>query len=271
MPRSSRVAVLLGGFRMKCAQIIGVSVSDTTVETATANASVTENSRNTRPTTPLMNRSGMKAAISETLIDTTVKPICRAPSSAAFIGGMPFSRLRKPFSIITMASSTTKPTEQASAISERLSIENPTHHIRAQVPASASGTVTPAAAVAAARRRNRNTTHITSPIAAKSVICMSETLARIIWVRSETTEMSMSEGMKRLISGMMARMRSAVSITLELSVLLITSSTEGWRLYQPKERLLRMPASIDAMAESRTTVPFVVRTTSGSYCEAARS
>ena len=47
-----------------------------------------------------------------------------------------------------MASSTTKPTETASAISEMLSIEKPATHIAAQVPASASGTVTPAAMVA---------------------------------------------------------------------------------------------------------------------------
>ena len=60
---------------------------------------------------------------------------------------MPFSRLRKQFSIMTMASSTTKPTETASAISDRLSIEKPATHITAQVPASDSGTVTPAAIV----------------------------------------------------------------------------------------------------------------------------
>ncbi len=48
-----------------------------------------------------------------------------------------------------MASSTTKPTDTASAISEMLSIEKPASHIAAQVPASASGTVTPAATVAA--------------------------------------------------------------------------------------------------------------------------
>ena len=96
---------------------------------------------------PVMNSSGMKAAISEMLIDSTVKPIWRAPSIAAISGDMPFSRLRKQFSIITMASSTTKPTETASAISERLSIENPIAHIAAQVPASDSGTVTPAAMV----------------------------------------------------------------------------------------------------------------------------
>src|SRR5438045_1372686 len=115
--RSNQVAVVLTGRRTKCAQIIGVTVSDTTVDTAIANVSVSENSRNTRPTTPLMNSSGTKAATSDTLIDTTVNPIWRAPSSAARIGAIPFSRLRKQFSIITIASSTTKPTEQASAIS----------------------------------------------------------------------------------------------------------------------------------------------------------
>ncbi len=191
----------LGGLRTKCAQIIGVSVNDTTVETMMANASVTENSRNTRPTTPLMNNSGMKAATSEMLIDSTVKPIWRAPSIAAISGVMPFSRLRKQFSIITIASSTTKPTETASAISERLSIEKPATHMAAQVPASESGTVTPAAIVAAARRRNTNTTSITRQTVASSVNCMSWTLARIVPVRSDSTEISMPAGIQRLSSG----------------------------------------------------------------------
>ena len=107
-----------------------------------AKASVSENSRNRRPASPPMNSNGMKAAISETLIEMTVKPICRALSIAARIGGAPFSRLRNAFSIITMASSTTKPTETASAISDRLSIENPASHI--------------AGASAGKRQRHRN-------------------------------------------------------------------------------------------------------------------
>ena len=114
--RSSRVASGLGPARTKWAQIIGVTVSDTTVETTMANTSVTENSRSRRPTTPSMNSSGMNAAISDTLMEMTVKPIWRAPSSAARIGRMPASRLRNMFSIMTMASSTTKPTDTASAI-----------------------------------------------------------------------------------------------------------------------------------------------------------
>ena len=77
------------------------------------------------------------------------------------------------FSIMTMASSTTKPTEIASAISDRLSIEKPASHIPAQVPASASGTETPAAIVGVIRRRNTNTTTMTRNAVASSVSCMS--------------------------------------------------------------------------------------------------
>ncbi len=56
---------------------------------------------------------------------------------------MPLSRLLSIFSIMTMASSTTKPTEMVSAISERLSIEKPATHMAAQAPTSDSGTVCP--------------------------------------------------------------------------------------------------------------------------------
>ena len=199
--RSSQVASGLGGLRTKCAQIIGVSESETSVDMAIANASVTENSRNTRPISPVMNSRGMKAATREMLIESTVKPICFAPSMAARNGDMPFSRLRKQFSIMTIASSTTKPTETASAMSERLSIEKPASHIAPQVPASARGTVTPAAKVAAVRRRNTKTTSMTRMMVAASVSCMSLTLARMVWVRSDRTEMSIAGEIQRLSSG----------------------------------------------------------------------
>jgi hypothetical protein len=68
-----------------------------------------------------MNRIGMNTATSEVLIDRTVKPISRAPRSAAAIGDNPSSRYRVMFSSTTMASSTTKPTAIVSAIRDRLS------------------------------------------------------------------------------------------------------------------------------------------------------
>ena len=63
-----------------CAHIIGVVVSETTSETPMATESVTANSRNSRPTMPPISRIGMNTATSETLIDSTVKPISLAPS-----------------------------------------------------------------------------------------------------------------------------------------------------------------------------------------------
>ena len=206
---------LRGGFVLvKFAQIIGVIVSEAMVEMTIANASVTENSRKSMPATPPSSSSGMKAASSDTEIEMTVKPICREPSSAARIGERPDSRALSIFSIITMASSTTKPTEVASAISEILSIEKPTRYISAKVPASASGTVTPAAAVGVMRRRKTSTTIITSTMVTSSVASMSSTLARIDVVRSFRIEMSIPAGMKRWISGISAFTRSTVSMTL---------------------------------------------------------
>ena len=93
-------------------------------------------------------------------------------------------------------------------------------------------------------------------MAAASVICMSKTLARMVRVRSDRTSMPMSAGIQRLISGSTAMTPSAVSITLASACRVMFSSTEGRRLNQAAERLLRTPCSMVAMAPSRTTVPF---------------
>ena len=102
---------------------MGVRLSDTAAETAMATVSVMANSWNSLPSMPPMKVMGMNTATSEMLIDITVKPICRAPFNAACIGVSPRSICRTMFSIITMASSTTKPTEMVSAMSEKLSSE----------------------------------------------------------------------------------------------------------------------------------------------------
>ena len=101
--------------------IIGVVVSDTASDTRIAAESEIANSRNSRPTMPPINRIGMNTAISERLIDTTVKPTSRAPISAASRGAIPCSIWRETFSTTTIASSTTNPVATVIAISERLS------------------------------------------------------------------------------------------------------------------------------------------------------
>ncbi len=73
------------------AHIIGTSVSDTTAEITMVMARVIANSWNSRPTTSPMNSSGISTAISETVSDTMVKPICPAPLSAARMRLSPIS------------------------------------------------------------------------------------------------------------------------------------------------------------------------------------
>ena len=70
---------------------IGVSVSEMNPESRIAMLIVMANSKKNRPTMPPMNRIGMNTATSETVIDTTVKPISLAPRIAASNGRMPCS------------------------------------------------------------------------------------------------------------------------------------------------------------------------------------
>ena len=63
----------------------------------------------------------MNTAASDSVIERIVNAISFEPSSAACIRVFPISMCRTMFSSMTIASSTTKPTESVSAISDRLS------------------------------------------------------------------------------------------------------------------------------------------------------
>jgi hypothetical protein len=102
-------------------QSIGVSVIETTPEIRTVAVMVTANSRNRRPRMPPMKRSGMNTAASEAVIVTIVKAISLEPDNAAISGDWPASMWRTAFSSITIASSTTNPTERMTAIIDKLS------------------------------------------------------------------------------------------------------------------------------------------------------
>ncbi|KWV90166.1 hypothetical protein PFLmoz3_00164 [Pseudomonas fluorescens] len=97
---------------------------------------VNANSLNNRPTTPPMNSSGINAATSEKLMDTTVKPISPEPLIAASRLPRPASRCRWMFSTTTIASSTTKPTAITMATRVRLFRLNPITYIRAKLATS---------------------------------------------------------------------------------------------------------------------------------------
>ena len=90
---------------------------------------------------------------------------------------------------------------------------------------------------------------------ASSVSCMSWTLARMVPVRSTSVEISTPPGSHCFSSGIKARTRSTVSMTLASPCLVIWISTAGCRLNQAIERLLRTASSTSATSESRTKLP----------------
>jgi hypothetical protein len=73
------------------AHIMGVVASEIASEITMEIEITMANSRNRRPTMPPINKIGMKTAISDTLIDSTVKPTSLAPLSEASSGLVPSS------------------------------------------------------------------------------------------------------------------------------------------------------------------------------------
>ena len=177
-------------------------------------ASVTANSRNRRPTMSPMNSSGISTAISETVSETIVNPICSEPFSAARSGCSPSSIYRAMFSIITMASSTTKPVEIVSAISVRLLRLYPTRYITPNVPTMESGTAMLGITVAARFRRNRKITITTRAMVSIISNCTSFTDARIVVVRSVSTSTFTAAGMDARSCGSSLVTRSTTAMML---------------------------------------------------------
>ncbi len=132
------------------------------------------------------------------------------------------------FSTTTMASSTTKPTEMVSAISERLSRLKPSTYIAAQEPSSASGTVMLGISVAQALRRNSRITITTRPMVSASVNSTSLTEARMVTVRSRMVSTLMAGGMVAVRRGSCALIWSTVSMTLAPGCLKTSSRTLRW-------------------------------------------
>jgi len=145
---------------------------------------VMANSWNSRPTTPPMKKTGRNTAASEMVMDTMVKPISLEPSMAARSGVLPISRWRTMFSSMTMASSTTKPTESVSAKSEMLSRLNPSRYMAAKVPMTDMGRARLGMIVAGTLRRKRKMTMMTRHTVSTSVNFTSDTDSRMVAERS---------------------------------------------------------------------------------------
>ena len=235
--------------------IIGVRVSDTIADVTTAMVSVNANSRNIRPTRPDMNSNGMNTAINDTVSEITVKPISLAPRSEASIAVSPFSMWRTIFSIMTMASSTTKPVPMVSAISDRLSRLKPEKYMMPKLVISDSGSATPAISVARIERRNSSTTSVTSTTLRISVNCTSLTEARMVTVRSLTMVSLTPAGIARCTLGISARICRTTSMTLAPGWRWMSMMTAGVPLYQPPVRSFSSPSTILATSPIVTGAP----------------
>src|SRR4051812_37735585 len=109
------------------------------------------------------------------------------------------------FSSTTIASSTTKPVEIASAIRDKLFRLNPHRYITAKVPINDIGTATLGMSVARTVRRKTKTTRITSTTEMISVISISWTEARTVVVRSRTTVKLIAGEMEDFRKGKLSR------------------------------------------------------------------
>ena len=147
---------------------------------------VTANSCNILPSIPPIKRTGMKTATSERVIEMIVKPISLEPLNAASIGFSPCSMWRTMFSSITIASSTTKPTDRVRAIRVILLTEKPRPYIAANVPIIESGRARLGITVAEILRRNKKMTRITRAIVSSKVNLTSATESLIDSVRSKS-------------------------------------------------------------------------------------
>ena len=101
--------------------MVGVVVSEMTIETMMAVDSTTANSRNRRPDDAAHHQDGNEDGDQRHADGENGKADLLRPCSEAANGSMPFSRWRVMFSITTMASSTTNPVATVSAIRDRLS------------------------------------------------------------------------------------------------------------------------------------------------------
>ena len=156
------------------------------------------------------------------------------------------------FSIMTMASSTTKPVATVSAISERLSSEKPAVAMRAKVPSRDSGTATEGITVAHRRRRNTAITPITRATVSSRVNCTSCTEARMVTVRSANTSSATPAGSTWRSSGSRARRRSTVSTMLAPGWRRMSISTALWPLAQAESWSFSTPSTTSATSFRRT-------------------
>ncbi len=159
------------------------------------------------------------------------------------------------FSIMTMASSTTKPVAIVSAISDRLSRLKPSRYIAPNVPTSDSGTDRLGMIVPGSVRRNTKITSTTRTTARPSSNSTSETEARIVTVRSLSTATSTAAGSVDVICGNNAWMRLTTWMMLAPGWRWTLMMIAGVVFAQAPSLVFSGPLTIVATSDSRTGAP----------------
>ena len=161
------------------------------------------------------------------------------------------------FSIITIASSTTKPVAIVSAISVRLLMEKPARYITPNVPTSDSGTATLGMIVAGTLRRNTKITITTSATASSSSNCTSRTEARMVTVRSVSRTTSTAAGSEAL--QLRQQLLDAVDDLDDVGArLALDVEDDRRRGRSPRQRgaTFSAPSTASATSYTRTGAPF---------------
>ncbi len=160
------------------------------------------------------------------------------------------------FSIITIASSTTKPVEIVSAMSVRLFREKPSRYIAPKVPTSESGTATLGMTVPTAVRRKRKMTMTTRPIVSISSNSTSRTEARIVVVRSVRIETFTAEGSDARSWGRSLLTRSTTAMMFAPGWRWMFTMTAGVRFIQAACFTFSAESTTAATSERWTGAPF---------------
>src|ERR1700722_5093835 len=159
------------------------------------------------------------------------------------------------FSIITIASSTTKPVEMVSAISVRLLRLNPSAYIAPKGPTSDSGTATLGMTGAANVGRNTKMTAPTSAMQSISSNSTSATEARTVVVRSVSTEIWMTGGMVARNFGSSALMLSTTLMMLAPGCRWMFTITAGTRFIQAESSEFSTPSMTIDTSDRVTGAP----------------
>ena len=126
-----------------------------------------------------------------------------------------------------------------------------------KVPISEIGTTTPGITVARTLRRKRKTTRMTSEIEMSSVISTSWTDARMVVVRSRTTDILIAGEIEACNCGSAASTRSTVSMILAPGWRKMMIRTDGVPSTIPALRTSSTESSTSATSERRTAAPLL--------------